>query len=123
MNRVSVLLIWLWFWLLASAARLDPLAGADLESSALFAASQEEAGSLSEAPAAPDPSLIAGVSYEEALAILEWHKKEELRQLPGVEEAGLGTEGIVVYTANPEALPAEVEGVPLKPLPPLRPAA
>src|SRR6266571_9004071 len=38
---------------------------------------------------------IAGIPYEEALAILERHR-EELMRLPGVQSVGMGNGGIVV---------------------------
>lgn len=62
---------------------------------------------------------IAGIPYEEALAILERHRAE-LMQLPGVEAVGMGVEGIVVETENPAVLPLDVEGLPIKPTPPIR---
>src|SRR5438034_514936 len=64
---------------------------------------------------------IAGISYEEALKILERHR-EELMLLPGVDTVGLGADGIHVYTENPAVVPPEVEGLPIKPLPPMGPA-
>jgi hypothetical protein len=60
---------------------------------------------------------IAGIPYEECLAILERHR-EELHQIPGVQGTGLGAEGIVVETDNPALLPSEVEGLPIKAEPP-----
>src|SRR5205814_2400986 len=56
---------------------------------------------------------IAGIPYEEALAILERHR-EEIMRLPGVQSIGMGAEGIRVYTDNPAVLPPEVEGLPIK---------
>lgn len=64
---------------------------------------------------------IAGIPFEKALEIHNRHV-EELSKLPGVDAVGLGADGIHVYTANPEVLPKEVEGVPIIPLPPIGPA-
>jgi hypothetical protein len=63
---------------------------------------------------------IAGISFEEALKILERHR-EELMRLPGVESVGMGTDGIHIHTDDPSVLPTDVEGVPIKPMPPLGP--
>lgn len=63
---------------------------------------------------------IAGIPYEEALKILERHR-EELMKLPGVEAIGMSAEGIEVETNNPAVLPQEVEGLPIKPIPPKGP--
>lgn len=61
---------------------------------------------------------IAGVPYEEALKILESHR-EELMKLPGVESVGLDAEGIRVETKEPPpGLPATVEGLPVRAVPP-----
>ena len=60
---------------------------------------------------------IVGIPYEEALKILERHR-EELMKFPGVSSVGLGADGIRVETDNPSVLPREVEGLPIKPLPP-----
>jgi len=60
---------------------------------------------------------IAGIPYEEALAILERHR-EEIMRLPGVQSVGMGNGGIVVETDNPAVLPLEIEGLPIKPIPP-----
>ena len=60
---------------------------------------------------------IAGIPYEEALAILERHR-EEIMRLPGVQSVGMGHEGIVVEIDNPAVLPPEIEGLPIKPTPP-----
>ncbi|MGH7964826.1 MAG: hypothetical protein ACRERD_23930 [Candidatus Binatia bacterium] len=61
---------------------------------------------------------IAGISYEEALKIVDRHQ-EELMRLPGVQSVGLGAEGIVVGTDNPSVVPSEVEGLPVKTVPSL----
>jgi hypothetical protein len=47
---------------------------------------------------------IEGIPYEEALGILERHKKE-LLQLPGVTGVGLSAKGILVLTDNPVLVP------------------
>jgi hypothetical protein len=56
---------------------------------------------------------IAGIPYEKVLEIHSRHV-EELGKLPGVESAGLGADGIHVYTSNPDIVPKEIEGVPVK---------
>lgn len=61
---------------------------------------------------------INGIPYEKALEIHNRHVNK-LVLLPGVDGAGMGIDGIYVNTKNPELLPKEVEGVPIKPLPPL----
>ncbi|HEV8712865.1 MAG TPA: hypothetical protein VGX03_08570 [Candidatus Binatia bacterium] len=55
---------------------------------------------------------IAGIPYEQVLEIHRRHV-EELGKLPGVESAGLGADGIHVWTSNPDIVPKEVEGVPV----------
>jgi hypothetical protein len=57
------------------------------------------------------------VSIKEAFEILTRHQGE-LRNSPGVTSVGMGQDGIVVETTNPEALPKEVEGLPVLPTPP-----
>src|SRR5713226_884939 len=54
---------------------------------------------------------IAGIPFAQAEAILERHR-EEITQWPGVTGSGLGTDGIVVETNHPEAVPSSIEGVP-----------
>ena len=62
---------------------------------------------------------IAGIPYYEAMAIVDRHR-QELMQFPGVEGVGLDTEGITVGTNNPTAaIPSQVEGLPIKIVPPL----
>lgn len=63
---------------------------------------------------------IAGIPYEECLAILERHR-EELQQIPGVKSVGMGAEGIVVETDNAALLPPKVEDLPIKAVPPTGP--
>lgn len=78
-------------------------------------------------PAQPEPipplmaPPIAGIPFEKAQEILERHQ-QALRQLPGVKAVGLGVDGIYIQTENPAILPAEVEGLPVKAIPPLGPA-
>jgi len=65
---------------------------------------------------------IAGIPFEEALKIYERHE-EELRKLPGSISVSFYADGIVVETANPEVVPAAVEGLPVIPVPPVDPRA
>lgn len=75
-------------------------------------------------PAHPQPipplwkAPIAGIPFEEAQAILERHR-DELWQIPGVMGHGLGAEGIVVHTDQPDLVPTEIEGLPVKTRPPV----
>lgn len=105
MVRTLLIMTFVWSWMLP----LQTWAGAP----------QETAGPPPETLSPPLAELpIVGIPFEEAIAILERHK-EELRDLPGVEEVGLNAEGIVVYTDNPAVLPTAVEGLPIKPRPPM----
>ena len=63
---------------------------------------------------------IAGLSYDTAEAIFK-RNKGQLTRLPGAQGAGLGPEGIVVFTENPDALPPQVEGIPVSAGRPLYP--
>lgn len=45
-----------------------------------------------------------------------WRNWETLRELPGAYEVSLGTDGIYVSTDQPDELPDEVEGLPVKPI-------
>jgi len=65
-----------------------------------------------ETPAIPKPPGIAGIPYEEALAVFE-HRAEELKQLPGVVAVWLEADGIHVYTSDPAVLPTAIEGLPV----------
>jgi len=67
----------------------------------------------------PLPPPVAGMPFKDAAAIF-WRHVEELRALPGVSpaEVGLDEDGIVVVTDHPELAPREVEGLPVKTLPP-----
>jgi hypothetical protein len=53
---------------------------------------------------------IAGIPFDEAMAILERHR-EELMRLPGVQGIGLGAEGIAIEAPDPSAFPSSVEGL------------
>lgn len=61
---------------------------------------------------------IAGISSKDASVIFERHK-ETLKQLPGVEEVMMGSDGIWVYTEHPELLPEELEDLPIRAFPPI----
>lgn len=63
---------------------------------------------------------IAGIPYEQAQEIVERHTNE-LLHLPGVEGVGLGQDGINLYTNQPGLAPKQVEGLPIKSLPPQGP--
>ncbi len=111
--RVVMTLVCLGAWLLASEARSGPLA---------------DRGSSSQLPPAQEFNTVAGMPYDEAEAIVKRHQ-QELMQVPGVYDVAVGNEGILVavfvYTNDkgekpatlpPEikALPAAIEGLPLK---------
>lgn len=63
---------------------------------------------------------IAGIPFEEALAILERHQLA-LMQLPGVQSVGLGRDGIEVEIEDPSLVPDSLEGLPVHVLPPSGP--
>ena len=63
---------------------------------------------------------IAGIPQEEAVKIYE-RQAEKLRQLPGAVSVSFMAEGLMVETANPAALPAAVEGLPVFAIPPVDP--
>jgi len=71
----------------------------------------------------PIPALmappIAGIPHDKAEAIFKRHV-DEIRALPGVTGAGLGAEGITIYTSHPELALTEIEGLPVKTAPPRR---
>lgn len=56
---------------------------------------------------------IAGIPFEKAIEIHKRHV-EELSSLPGVISVSLGADAIYVETDNPQIIPKEVEGVPIK---------
>ena len=64
---------------------------------------------------------IAGIPYEEVLAIFERHREKLLPQPGFGEGVSLGAEGIIVRTRKPSAIPTEVEGLPVEVRPPMRP--
>ena len=70
----------------------------------------------------PIPQLmhppIAGIPYEECLKIIERHRDWALR-LPGVMNFGLGAEGIIIETDQPELIPPNIEGLPVEIKPPV----
>jgi hypothetical protein len=108
MLYIVVMLVVAWLWILPLQTWAEEsLVGADLP-----VGSQKEEN-LSHEPVGP---FIAGIPHEEVLVILSRHQ-EELLQLPGVQGLGLGDDGLYVYTDNPAVLPAQVEGLPVKPLP------
>lgn len=59
---------------------------------------------------------IAGVPYEKAVAVLQ-NRLGELKQIPGVQDAGLGEDGIYVYAEEWASLPLALDGLPVKRLP------
>ncbi len=61
---------------------------------------------------------INGIPYEEVEEILEGHQ-DALMAIDGVTSVGLGSQYIFVNTDQPELVPAEIEGVPVRTLPPL----
>ena len=65
---------------------------------------------------------IAGIPFDEAQKIFDRHV-QELHNLPGTISVNFTAEGLVVETANPEALPPAVEGLPVFAIPPVDPDA
>lgn len=65
---------------------------------------------------------LVGVSDAEALAIFT-RNRDELEQLPGVEEVWLSTKEIYVVTTDPEVLPEAMDGLPIKAISPVLPGA
>jgi hypothetical protein len=55
---------------------------------------------------------IAGIPYEESLKIMERHS-QKLAEIPGTESVGLSSEGVIIYTDNPQLAPRTVEGLPI----------
>jgi len=101
MIQLLVMVVCVWSWVLP----LSVWAGG----------SQEE-----EAPLTEPLSRITvppGIPLTEAFEVLKRHQ-DTLMQLPGVTSVGMGIDGIIVETDNPAVLPVEVEGVPIKPVPP-----
>jgi hypothetical protein len=63
-----------------------------------------------------DLPRIAGIPYEEVLAIVKRHRGE-LQKIPGVTAVSFGEEGMIVYIRDPEVqkhLPSAIEGLPVK---------
>ncbi|MGE0823517.1 MAG: hypothetical protein AB7G75_28220 [Candidatus Binatia bacterium] len=56
---------------------------------------------------------VAGIPYEEAHAITERHR-EELMELPGVENVVLGEDALLVWTSQPDIVPKQIEGLPIQ---------
>jgi hypothetical protein len=56
---------------------------------------------------------IAGVPFQEALAIMK-RNAEWIMKVPGVTHTGLGKDWIFVGTSNPELIPSNIEGIPVK---------
>ena len=61
---------------------------------------------------------INGIPYEEVEKIYEDHLAA-LIAIDGVTGAGPGLHYIIVYTDQPELVPADIEGIPVRTLPPL----
>jgi hypothetical protein len=106
MLQVLVMLVVAWLWILP-----PPL---------WAQGSEEEPNWLQEIFAKNRPSPVAGMPYEDAMAILKRHN-QKLINLPGVEGVGLSADGILVYTNNPSVVPSQVEGLPVNTTPPQAP--
>ena len=68
--------------------------------------------------APPYTTPIAEIPYREAREIFERHQAT-LKQIPGVQEVQLASDGILVYTEHSDLLPQELEELPVKALPPM----
>ena len=99
---LSGLLVWLW----AAEGWAEPIISA--ESRTL------QGPSLILAP-------VAGIPYVEAVAILN-RQRPQLMSLPGVTAVMLTREGLAVWTEQPDGVPGDVEGLPIKVLPPGTPS-
>jgi hypothetical protein len=75
----------------------------------------EEEGQII-APVATEEAPIAGMPYEEAVEIFE-RQRVVLKQIAGVQDAGLGDDGIYVYAEESADVPLALEGMPVKRLP------
>jgi hypothetical protein len=75
----------------------------------------EEEGQII-APVATEEAPIAGMPYEEAVAIYQ-RQRLVLKQIEGVQDAGLGDDGIYVYAEESADVPLAVDGLPVKRLP------
>lgn len=67
-------------------------------------------------PGPPTTHPVAGLPYEEAVAILQ-NRRSELQAIPGVQDAGLGEDGIYIYAEEWASLPLALDGLPVKRLP------
>jgi toxin HigB-1 len=67
----------------------------------------------------PDIRPIAGIAYEDAVAI-HYRHVDDLMKIPGVVGAGLGVDGIHVETSNPKLVPQQIEGLPVIVDPPVK---
>jgi hypothetical protein len=68
------------------------------------------------APAVRELPLIAGIPYEEVLAIVKRHRGE-LEKIPGVTDVSFDEEGMIVCIRDPavqQQLPSAIEGLPVK---------
>ena len=54
---------------------------------------------------------ISGIPYTEAEAIFRRH---DFMDVPGVSSVGLGADGLVIQTTQPELIPSSVEGLPVR---------
>jgi hypothetical protein len=96
------------------------IAGVCLFSSKLVISQNTKQGA--EHPLAKVGQPIAGIPYEEALAIFDRHI-HELQNLPGVASVSFTADGLVVTVRDPSVLPATVEGLPVIGVPPVDPWA
>jgi hypothetical protein len=120
MIRVCLLLTWAWFGVASPIAIAEPLLGADLSADDFVPPGpSEEVTPPTQPPPASMLPLIAGRPYEEAQAILGRHE-QELIHLPGANGVSMDSEGLIVYTDNPTVVPPQVEGLPVRAMPPLK---
>ncbi|MGE0826967.1 MAG: hypothetical protein AB7G75_07655 [Candidatus Binatia bacterium] len=71
-------------------------------------------------PSSVERPSVAGVPYNQAQTILGRHE-QELIYLPGADRVSMDSEGIIVYTSNPTEVPPQIEGLPVRAMPPLGP--
>lgn len=88
-----------------------------LQSVAMSQPEPEEARRTPESEVKPD---LMGLPYDEAIELVT-RRTAALRHLPGFEAVSVGVDAIYVYTDRADLLPATLEGIPVKPLPPMRP--
>jgi hypothetical protein len=67
-------------------------------------------------PVAAEEAPIAGIPYEQAVEIFA-RQRIVLTQIEGVQDVGLGDEGIYVYAEEGADVPLAVEGLPVRRLP------